>query len=444
MHSITTHNFAFAETFLGMITMRKVSHGLLVYYKIVICFVLCFYNMPNYASNPKTKLFPTIIISGNKFDPNNPEIPIPLIAISHDGGQSWQSQNVSASAGFYYDKRSTCLNDGSTCVLTAESNTILVSNDKGINWELKTIPGTSDLRFSFPSCTETNEGTICVVTGFDMNPYLGVSFNAGRTWKLRNFPELFRSFLSGISCSGKNEMPVCVVVGMQSDRYEGLLLVTKDGGDTWQRKKDVPNSWLRGVSCSGEGDDVICIGVGTRYDKHPNPPFVMVSIDGGVTWGSRDIIGLDKKEGMLHAISCTNDAKVCVAAGHITDPSYSPVVVVSTDRGSTWRVQPIANALTDGEFTHVNCSESNEFGVVCAAGGDTMVAVGHYPGGKWKKIENAPQKDVLDLKCMNDTCIAAFASSEIFASFDGGETWEIKKTDIPFVSFSTVAMFKNE
>ena len=197
--------------------------------------------------------------------------------------------------------------------------------------------------------------SFCVGTGYDIhaNQILLVVFDNGVTTQI---PVPDSDILSAVTCIAAT---TCIVVGSQlvsnnvNSLYQGLVLVTTDGGNTWTQGT-VPSTvyGLNGISCPSISN---CVAVGRYNGPDGTVPAAATSTDGGLTWtvGSTPDV-----QHQMTAVSCRTDLE-CVAVGgtgQVADSAF-----LTSDGGSTWTTEPITGMET---VTSVSCGAST-----CVASG---------------------------------------------------------------------------
>lgn len=107
-------------------------------------------------------------------------------------------------------------------------------------------------------------------------------------------------------------------------------------------------------------------------DLTPQEPLIVNSTDNGSSWSVKSISNL-ASGGRLASSSCTGNADntICTAVGEnltFNPYSYSPLLVQSTDGGNSWSSIPIPNFNDSGDLGSTSCTGSGNT-AVCIAGG---------------------------------------------------------------------------
>lgn len=269
--------------------------------------------------------------------------PFPILAVSINGGSTWELKSVDyplyQTPIWAFFNTISCTGSGINTVCIAGGiagsdsldTFLVVSNDRGNTWQLKSINNPSSLNpmgFQTTSCIGSGATASCIAAGsaYLELPYLSIvgSLNAGNTWEYSisspSIQEQSQSFDS-ISCTDSAE-PICSAVG-----YEGtfvpLLTISTDKGYTWRIKSinDLPeNSYFLKTSCTGNGISAICMVAGGQADS-PNIPLLLSSNDAGNTWKIQKTISNLPPFGFFDAASCTGSGStaICIAAGRVLE-----------------------------------------------------------------------------------------------------------------------------
>lgn len=282
---------------------------------------------------------------------------------------------------------------------------IAVSDDRGSNWTTKSVPGipTSSI-FKSASCVGAGPTAICTAAGenaFSGPALLAVSTDGGNTWAIPTItgaPADGRYF--GTSCTGSGSNAICTAGGRDvTGSSPPLIVVSTDGGTTWE-SKSISGAPFAGnifsISCTGSGSNAVCAGAGSDVTG-TTPPLLVVSTDGGSTWTRKAITG-DTTNGSFNAASCTGSGSsaICTAAG--TDNiGISPYVAVSTDGGNTWARKSISGIGINAIFNATSCTGSGTSAICIAAGynsstSESVIAVSTDGGNTWaeKPVTGSP------------------------------------------------------
>jgi Neuraminidase (sialidase) len=294
----------------------------------------------------------------------------PLLYVSQDGGNTWQVptikdlpkgslSNVSCTGS---GKSTLCVASGDEAIKQKNGGyhykpIILVSQDEGVSWSVKTISGAapSSLTLSQVSCTgSTPSSTVCVINADSYAPTKApkfiVSTDQGATWTVKSVQTLStpEPLLYALSCSGEGTSAVCAATGEKEDGLP-FFIVSSDGGQTFEEKttkEKIPDSFLLSIKCKGNGASAFCVAGGAQESReiYDSYDLIITSHDGGQTWEKRTINNLPEHyskwlANKIRDISCTNQS-TCVATGYFTigdgDEPYLPLIATSSDKGKTW------------------------------------------------------------------------------------------------------------
>ncbi len=286
----------------------------------------------------------------------------PMIAVSKNGGSTWEIASIPGSFGAATILGSSCVGNGGTavCVAIAPSGVLYptaleVSTDGGNTWSVKSVSGISvgdNNYFSAASCNQN----VCAISGNVSNgsgiPVIGVSTDSANTWTATPVNDLIGTLanLNAISCTGGGSNAICVAVGSKLlPTPASAIAVSTDSGNTWVEK--IPTGTtssvvLKSVSCTGSGSTAICAAVGRDETTSPTSPVLDVSLDGGNTWQQKTISGISAT-GALYSVKCmSNDNNVlCNIAGvNLAGTIDSPLIAISSDGGNTWEAKNVGSA----------------------------------------------------------------------------------------------------
>jgi photosystem II stability/assembly factor-like uncharacterized protein len=284
--------------------------------------------------------------------------PSGVVQVSNDGGQSWHSSLI---AGAGSDLFGLTCPTAQTCMVIGEDIgsgnlgvTMFSTNDGGSTWTAEAIPGGS-LGSSLLSCSSTVQ---CVATMSEPGPgghgeqdLALVTSDGGAHWATVPFPGTFRPYAlqcqAGGHCVAVGQSPTDYIITSPSSMHGfGSVLMSNDGGMTWQAGQVPTADTLTSLSCA---DSLNCMAVesSTIATGAPAPAaysladtFITTS-DGGKTWTATP--GNEPNQWALSAISCPT-ALECWATGGSHPPdaptstyaSWQGFVLETNDGGRTW------------------------------------------------------------------------------------------------------------
>ncbi len=293
---------------------------------------------------------------------------------------------------------------------TADS--ILISDDSGNSWAEYNFTEET-LEFSALSCYTQQ---FCVAIANNDGLPLLVPMQDG---SIEQVSVSDADQLEGITCVSST---TCIAVGSQvqlpgglNTVYQGLVLVTQDGGNTWTQSA-VPSdlSVLYGISCPST---TTCFAAGAYYGPDGSVPAIVTSDDGGTTWSLQSVPDAQDR---LTGISCLSDLD-CVAVGGTDQLAVTAFRTI--EGGSTWTTEPIDGMET---VTGISCTQSS-----CVASGDTLyggTATSLDGGVTWQTQSFRDSGTASSVSCTADGhCVSVVSSSTIGAyvydSSDSGQTW---------------------
>ena len=204
---------------------------------------------------------------------------------------------------------------------------VVRSTDGGVTWSVPAIPVSGVQDMLGVSCTGTGASAVCAAGGMDLSTassFLLVSTDGGASWQNRTL-DIAMICYGGVICYPQS--PTVPPAGTPTSLYTVVLQSAQAA------------SALTGVSCVGTAPNVSCYAAGASYAGLDHP-LVFVSNDDTLTnWIAAPIAMTDRK--LLDAIGCAavNASITCVATGHFIDPTGSaqaPTIDVSMDGGATW------------------------------------------------------------------------------------------------------------
>jgi hypothetical protein len=215
------------------------------------------------------------------------------------------------------------------------------------------------------------------------------------------------------------------------------------------------------------------IAAGTYIDINNNQwPLLALSTDNANTWNfpnsitqpnlTPDFRGLELSDTSVNSTVCTDQAALCVMAGHYTDSNkiMRPLLATSSDQGSTWTYssslsQPSISPafFANGKLESIDCSQSSNLCVASGSYTDSnntqlpLLTQSADKGNTWNypeaihtalpSLEFASQGIFHSTKCTdNGLCVAAGEYTDTHAirrpllakSNDNGNTWNYSTT----------------
>lgn len=276
-------------------------------------------------------------------------------------GSQWVQRQISLGQSGTEDQTSTgalSCPQANTCYYLRSNELVSTSND-GASWQTHLIrlpvtrpPGYlfNNQYFDFTplSCPEVN---YCFVLDYQggVGPHNWTEIirtsNGGRTWSpvvVASFPQVLgsRAAALSITCSSPS---VCVMSAWNNTNKESWVLVTDDGGKTWNTilqpatGNTVP-TYVE-VSCLSSN---VCLGEWSPGDASQTTPEGIMSTDGGRSWTA------DSSAPLVGIVSCTWN------------------VVCSTEYGTSFAEESLS---VDGISWTAECVPNATVGSSCGSAG---------------------------------------------------------------------------
>lgn len=363
------------------------------------------------------------------------------IWVSKDIGKTWMNKiTVNEGGSVRHEASCTGYRKEMMCAVAAGSvdhkPAVAVSTDGGVSWEQKTVQG-------FPlkmgdldsiSCTGKGKNARCAAIGHAWSDpsFIVVSTDGGLNWVYK-YASYINS-LSQVSCTDSGAHAVCVAVG----RNLHDAIVSNDGGDTWQEVTYAKNNpYEEGefpvVSCTGTGSGTKCV-VAIDYN-HNGYKLVSVSDRSAMHWQAQNVSQPDTCCGFNgnHLISCTGTG----SNAHCAITGNSNSIMVSTDGLQNWRAIDIGN---EGFYGDISCAGTGTVSV-CATTLDgfgskkNSIVMSRDGGLNWYEntVENAePNFWRAGMSCAgtgasDSICVTTIESSSLAVSRNGGKTWQVSQ-----------------
>ncbi len=205
--------------------------------------------------------------------------------------------------------------------------------------------------------------------------------------------------LSRIECPDQTR---CISAGAQ-----GTILISPDGGQTWQVTASGTINGLYGLDCPTTG---ICYAVGEAGT-------ILKSVDSGQHWTAQN----SGTTTQLLATSCPS-AERCYATGQ------NGLILATTNGGANW-VSQTSN--TDKALAAISCGDSNR----CVAVGPVgTISHTNDGGASWSSVSqgafgNSSVSCPAALVCYVVGVDYGRPADEIYKSTDGGQTWTRLQTN---------------
>jgi photosystem II stability/assembly factor-like uncharacterized protein len=283
------------------------------------------------------------------------------------------------------------------------------------------------------SCMGSGKNTICAAI---VDSYYVFTADAGAHWS--NIPINSKNYLNlfSVSCKKGDVASPCLMVGLtiRGDRAHiplketGVLVKADTSIMNWEYD---PSSLFSSVpfAVSCFGNTPTCLTVGIAGDT-------MRSVDGGQTWNA--LGGQICKS----ALNCFSSNNISTCLGGDNEPS----IAITTDAGSTWTKQTIAQFPDGYTYVFVNsisCTDNSSSGF-CAAVGDFndalfthqfFIAQSTDGGNHWVYVpikSSIPDSFLYAVHCSKNSessiCVAVGSKKDaipfLLQTKNQGKTWE--------------------
>ena len=343
-----------------------------------------------------------------------------------DGGETWKKFSTAA------NRQSICMADALTGWAVGSGGTVLATTDGGEHW-LPKHPSVGTL-FESVSCISPESAWI---GGPSYGPFLG-TVDGGRQWTLLKpgVPVnalVFTSPLTGWIASDGGAILATqdgghswrvqhaqLPVSLTSVRfvnslkgwavgYFGTILATADGGHTWKVEPAGTNAQFAGVFFI---NSLVGWVVGHPADKDKGA-VLLSTIDGGENWKPQD----PKSPWPLNAVRFLNATTGYAVGGHGT-------IRTTLNGGRTWTPQ---NAHTLEDFNSVFFTDPEHGWAV----GDKGVVATTIGGRAWssRQITNEALRSVVFLNPRIGWAVGGDVNGLVFATSDGGKSWQRQSSD---------------
>ncbi len=270
---------------------------------------------------------------------------LPLLLVSQNGGSSFFQVDTSGFVSKGSFSGISCIGSGTTarCIAAGANHSdslLVISQDGGSNWSQINTSFTNET-FSGVSCTGSGGTAICAAGGGNNTtlPLLAVSQDGGSTWSQIDTSNFAGGKFLGMSCTGSGANAICIAAGAAGSVQPPLLNVSQNGGSSWSKintSSFTTNGQFFAASCTGSGTNAVCIAAGQDLTG-TTPPLLLVSQNGGSNWSQVNTTPFTTN-GSFNSTSCTGSgtSAICIAAGSDTSIVTAPLLIISTDGGSTW------------------------------------------------------------------------------------------------------------
>ncbi|MGN6678794.1 MAG: WD40/YVTN/BNR-like repeat-containing protein, partial [Streptosporangiaceae bacterium] len=309
---------------------------------------------------------------------------------------------------------------------------VLVTTDGGRTWTPYTgLPLNSSTFWSYDaiSCPTTSvcwaAGTGAMPGSAWAQPLVAKSTDGGQTWTLKS-PGSWTIpgsvyWANAIDCVS---VSTCWIAGQgPSDLAVPFVAATTDGGATWTNFQNLPSFTpydpngtysLNTIWCASA---LSCVAAGGLNEGDGQAQVISTS-DGGATWSVSPDPTLHSLQ-QLFQLTClpvSGGLSTCRAAASANSAS-GPVVVTSTDGGTTWSGQETHN--NTGWMSAISCADAQH---CWAAGAGTKLGLlGTSDGGSaWQAVMSDTTNEYGQISCATTAFCVATTDGALWVTTDGG------------------------
>lgn len=342
-----------------------------------------------------------------------------LILMTKDGGRTWQPQvsNVQAELTAI-----TMLADGQSGWIIGMAGTILLTNDGGQTWRLQTAGGESAAQVTkqgiqsskadAPAAQQSILGTRYFLTAIAMmadgyrgwlvggNGLILMTNDGGQSWQPLTSNTAAQLNAIAMLTDGQRGWTV---------GDNGTILVTNDGGQSWLPQASGTQASLTAVTMLEDGrHGWVLGGDGT----------ILATADGGQTWLPR----LGGAKVRLSALTLSADARHGWAVGG------DGIILATQDQGRTWQQQYSG---TLSQLNSITLLADGQQG--WAVGRDGTILMTKNGGQTWQKIDSGTPAELFAISMLPDgrRGWVVGEGDTILISKDGGQTWQPRTSGTP-------------
>lgn len=312
-----------------------------------------------------------------------------------DGGENWESQNPPVFVGDLFD---VFFLNHDTGWVVGTYEILFKTIDGGENWE-KISNNLSDTKFfDRVLFTDANHGIVVGSQNLFSDGLIMITEDGGYTWNettpagFSGFNDVyFRDSLHGWVCGNDYK-----------------IVSTNDGGYTWT-EIPVPASGFRGIHFYTEEKGILVDSYHTLF-----------SFDGGMTWDSNGYIGAPSS--LRRFRSFGGDFGVAVG--------FKGAMVKTLDGGNTW--QTMKKGLTGSIF---DIGFFNTFdGLTISGSASESHLYRTFDGGfSWVQDSIINEGPCYMMRIIGQTCFILSSSHKLLVSYNAGTDWEV--FEVPSVNW---------
>lgn len=237
--------------------------------------------------------------------------------------------------------RGSSIGDDGSIYVSGSNGSVYSSTDKGANWKACVVPDSDTLDFRDVQVL-AKEKVLLMTAGSGTASRIYQSSDAGATWRKVYQNEQPAVFFNGFAFWNENDG---VLIGDPDDDSKLYLLITDDGGVTWNRigaeslpllTKDEYGFAASGTGIFTKGTSELFIGTGGGSSR------IYHSTDKGATWSvyNTPIVQGEPSKGMFSVHFYESGKGIAVGGDYKKDKDKNGNVILSTDNGKSWKLAP--------------------------------------------------------------------------------------------------------
>ncbi|MBU4178899.1 MAG: hypothetical protein KJ625_03030, partial [Actinobacteria bacterium] len=330
-------------------------------------------------------------------------------AVTHDGGQTWDQQQIEKSALGAFDIQAV----SNHVAYVSVWNKFKTIDDSGGDWKITTRSlGDINTWLGALSFSDPLNGWI-IGENYDANDFfIAKTADSGENWSFLHYPQTYPGQrLLGISALDSNTV--------WAAGHEGLLIKTDDAGGQWSKFDSDLLGWPSDPTCieSTNEKTAYIAGAGGRIWRTGN---------GGISWEllqtgvSKDLCALD-----------VLDSRVIWAVGN------EGTILKTVDGGRNWSKQ--ASGVSE-RLLHVSAVSID---VAWASGEDCRLLRTDDGGATWRIVDVGLPPQELCIEALDSNIAWCGAgpgdnlspSGTVLKTVDGGKSWETQSLPNPRPGF---------
>lgn len=189
------------------------------------------------------------------------------------------------------------------------------------------------------------------------------------------------------------------------------LLQSTDGGNNFNSVYQNGNSSIKAVHFYNSSEGLLLQGSSIFQTKD----------------SSRNWTNIFDSHSYPNLLVCSEDSLILLAGGRTYDNISSGELYQSLDKGKSWRMINLPNAVASSQITALDIYSSNHLWM------GTFNGNFYYSsdaGSNWVQIASFTDQLIIDLKAITNNQIVLITSNKIYLSENGGQSWRLDYQDL--------------